>query len=725
MMQHRRRVALCAMVLCVFCVVRAHAQTIDEMEFRNQPITDVLLALGRGGEVSIIADETVTGTASYYFADTTFRRAFDQFLSAYNLHYRFENGVYYVSRVGIEYDSGADVVSVAVDSMDMTTVVRAVSRRIGKTILYDPLPHEPVTLSVDSLAPARLLSIMVRRFPEYVVESEAEYLYIRRVPLDESTGAGPEEAQPELVRSDGERYSVTIESARFRDVLDRLFHLAEREYSLFVQGDAVLRDLRFADREFESALRLILDHGNADFELSDGIYHIFDIQRRDVLRRYVSTVMLPLRYLSVQELPSLLPPELSANNLFRLDQGTNTVILAGSDEQIAPLREFIEKIDVPNGNRANRRFDLKYLPVADAISALPARFSSYRPTAVPHCNAFVVAVSDEMAEELRQFVELIDVGRQGHPVTLRYVKAADLLDNLPPSVSKDQIVATGMPEVVFFRGSRAALDAFLRELEVIDRPRPQIRYELLVVQYQQSDALEAEISASNELYSGETEQSFLGTIGGLLDLDFDIISTFGYQFAVNLSTKLTDSTARVLADTTLNGLSGEQLSFQNTSTFRYRDREKDPDTGELEPTGVVREITSGLILKINGWSSGDGMITMDVSATVSKQGSADLSGSGNLPPTSERVVTTHVRAETGRPVIISGLVQQETSVINSKVPILGDIPLLGRLFRTSTDSVENTELAVYIVPHVERFVDEEVNVSRAFELMYRRHRETQ
>lgn len=694
---------------------------IDEMEFSNQPITDVLLALAQVGNVSIIADETVRGTASYYFADTTFREALERFLSAYNLHYRIEHGVYYVSRVDVRYDSQTDEVSVRVDSMDVTTVVRTVSRRIGKTILYDSLPREFVTLTVDGVPPQRLLSIVMRRFPDYTIEVDEDYFYIRRVPQAELRAQA--EGIPEVVVREGDRYSLSIETARFREVVDQLFRIAAREYSLFVQGDAVLQDLRFSNRTFEETLRLVLDHGSADYTIEDGIYQIFDVQRRDILRRFVQTLSLPLQHLGVQHLPTLLPPELAAANLFRLDQETNTVILSGSAEQITPIRRFIEAIDVPQENRRYHRFDLRYLPVAEAIGALPQRFSVFRPTAIPNSNAFVIALSDEMRSELDSFVELIDVSRRGHPVTLRYLKAADLLANLPPSVNQDQIVGTGMPEVVFFRGSEAGLETFLRDLEVIDRPRPQIRYELLIIQYEESDRLTVDPAVENSVFDGESHNSFLGEIGSLLALDFDIISTFGYQFAVDLSAQLSNTQARVLADTTLNGLSGEALSFQNTSTFRYVEPGRDPDDEDRRTRGVVSEITSGLILTVNGWTSGDGMITMEVSATVSKQASADIQDdAGGIPTTSERVVTTHVRTESGEPVIISGLVQQEANVSESKVPILGSIPLLGRLFRTTNESVDTTELAIYIVPHVERTPDEGVHLGRAFEMMYRRHR---
>jgi type II secretory pathway component GspD/PulD (secretin) len=156
-----------------------------------------------------------------------------------------------------------------------------------------------------------------------------------------------------------------------------------------------------------------------------------------------------------------------------------------------------------------------------------------------------------------------------------------------------------------------------------------------------------------------------------------------------------------LADTTLNGLSGRRVEFRNTDTFRYRDQQIDPETGEPDNLGVTREITSGLFVGIEGWASGDGMVTMTVSATLSRRGTDVSSDGTNPPPTSERVVDTQVRAPSGRPVVIGGLIQQDVSENVRKTPLLGSIPLLGRLFRSTTRSVEETELVLYVLPVID------------------------
>ena len=58
----------------------ASAQKLREMHFVNQPVNDILLALGEISGRSIVPDETVSGTASFHFADTDFETALQVFL---------------------------------------------------------------------------------------------------------------------------------------------------------------------------------------------------------------------------------------------------------------------------------------------------------------------------------------------------------------------------------------------------------------------------------------------------------------------------------------------------------------------------------------------------------------------------------------------------------------------------------------------------------------------
>jgi type II secretory pathway component GspD/PulD (secretin) len=183
-----------------------------------------------------------------------------------------------------------------------------------------------------------------------------------------------------------------------------------------------------------------------------------------------------------------------------------------------------------------------------------------------------------------------------------------------------------------------------------------------------------------------------------------------------LNVELSEGKSHVLADTTLNGISGQVIKFENTSTTRYRDAIKDSN-GDLYST-VVRDISTGLVLNINGWVSGEDMITVTVDAQVSKQVAADNSSNDTtaLPSTSEKKVSTSVRTKSGEPVIIGGLFQTEVDISEKKVPFLGSIPIIGRLFTDSVESSSDTEFVIYLVPFVQKneteVLSEEENLAR-------------
>ncbi|MFW6288338.1 MAG: hypothetical protein ACOC2Q_01000 [Spirochaetota bacterium] len=724
----KKKIGLIAAVLLFVASIAgtqqgASAPELQELEFRNQRIVDILAVLADVGGVTILPDDTVQGTATYFFSDTDFDQAFRTFLQAQNLHARRDDGVWHVSRVAVSYNEATGLVSVEGREVEPRVYLDVIGREIGKTVLYDPLPSDRLTINADSVPPEVALEIVVRRFPTYELVAEPDYYYVQRIPT-QSEQARRSPPSDWIVR-EGDRYGLEIESARSREVVDRLFTVAEQEYVSFSQSDSVLAQVNLAPRPFNETLRYLLDQANLDYTVADdGTYVLLDLQRRDVLRRYLNVEIVRLSHLSAGDIPNLLPPDFAGADLYRIDQSGNRMIFAGSRAEIDPLVDLIRELDRPQTDRVYYRYDVEHIEVSDLVSVLPRRLASENPRVIPRTNSFVVMLTPALAAEMTSFVETVDVARTSEPIRLRYIRAQDLLEHLPPSVAEESIVRTQDSSLIFYRGSEEGRERFLRELELIDQPAPQIRYQLLVIQYQLTDKMEVDpsygASQTQDEDAGFADSTFLGTMAELLTLDFDIVSTFGYQFALDLSAELSTNDARVMADTTLNGLSGQEIRFQNTNTSRYREPEHDPDTGQVTPTGVISEITSGLIISIDGWTSGDGMITMDVSATVSSQRSGGDTDVGSLPPTSERIVNTHVRTESGTPIVIGGLLQQNTEEAVSRVPIIGDIPLLGELFTSRRQQVDNTELVIYIVPHLEVPAQEGSQTQQRIAEMYER-----
>ena len=677
-------------------------QNIRAMDFRNQSITDILMVLAEAGRQSIIVDETVMGTATFHFSDSTFEEALYRFTTACNLFVDRRHNAYFVSRIKISTEG--ELINLNVENVDVEMLVRGLSRSVGKTIIYDQLPRTTISINSERARLIELLEIIIRRHPEYSIIEENNAFYIRRAQENTQNTAGRLGSNSITTRNG--LYNMNIQRASLSSILTLLFRTGGREYSMLQRTDSSLDNLYFQDKDFDQLLRLVLEQANCDYVINNSIYYIFEVQRRDILKKLRDVMVIQLRHISAENALALIPNEYAASSFIKTERISNSIYLTGSTEEITPIAEFLAMLDVPVEGMSFMRYEIQFLPVRDFITLLPAELARTSPSVIPGSNSFVVYISEEQKEKFDNFLSLVDRQNAGIPVHLRYIRSDELIQFLPPSVTREELIVSSDPTLVFFRGSQEKYAQFLEHLRLIDQPKPQIRYQLLVVQYQRSENInwsrELNVTSLDNAPAAGSPIMFSGTFSNLLNLNFDVISEFGYQFALNLNLQIGEDRAKILADTTLNGITGQDIRFENTTTFRYRDTTIDPDTGRPFYTGVTREINSGLVLGINGWVSGDGMITMNVNANVSKQdeSGANASATTNPPPTSARVVNTQVRTVSGTPIVIGGLLQVERVENIKRLPVLGKIPLIGRLFQDIVIQENITEMVIYIIPHV-------------------------
>jgi general secretion pathway protein D len=723
-MKMRIGLLLLAASLSIGLVQPSFPQEIKEIEFKNQLITDILLSLAAMTGKSIIPDETVDGRASYFFTKTNFETALAIFLQTYKLYHRKEGEVYYVSKINAAYNPDSKLITFDCEDVDVSYAIRAVSRSIDKTVLYDPIPPQTITIHARDVAPAKLLEIFLKRLQQYTLETDDDFYYMKKVvEKQQQTQAARQKAGRVELKKDNGTYSITVEKAPFSEIADALFTEAGYEYSALSQRDVQMNSIRFSNKSFEELLRLLLEQASMDYKKVGDVYYIFEISQKDVLKKFKSTVLVYLKYLSVEELIKLFPPDLASSQLFRIDSDTNSIVLSGSLEEIGPIQKFILELDRPKGAEEYFRFDLNYFSVKNLKSVLPVTFKHDIPIEIPNTNSFVVLLSPEKRAMFGDYLKLIDRQLAAEYVKLKYIKAEHLKKYLPPSIAQEDVVETGNPTAVIIKGSPEKIDAFYRDLALLDQPAPQIRYDLLVINTQEGEARSLNQNLTDNVLTVKSpadkdEGAFLGSLGKLFSLKFDVVSNFGYQFAVQLNADISENRAKVLGDTTINGISGEEISFQNTSTFRYREFETDPNTGLLRQTGVVREIQSGLIISMKGWVSGDGMITMDVKSTVSRLGEDTSGDTSAPPPTFEKTIKTNVRCQSGKPIAIGGLITEENTVSNQKTPLLGNVPLLGLFFQTKKNTVDRSEFVIYIVPYAEYLETAELSVSNRIERLY-------
>ncbi|UTY25976.1 type II secretion system protein GspD [Treponema denticola] len=366
----------------------------------------------------------------------------------------------------------------------------------------------------------------------------------------------------------------------------------------------------------------------------------------------------------------------------------------------------------------SEKYELKYIEVKKFIDALPEELKKNKINVLADINGFIIRCTQEEQKIVEEYIKILDIEKEERAILLKYISSEELLKHLPPAVNRESIVVTGNPNLIFFRGSNIKREKFLKEMELIDKPKAQIRYQLLVVQYEKSENINWAKSLEVKKAKGKPMSEFSGIMSNIFNINFDIVSKFGYQFIAKLNFELAENKARVLADTTLNGITGEEVKFQNTNTFRYIDKTLDSNGKPLY--GSMREITSGLLLNIKGNVSGDGMITMEINAQVSKQGSGGVT-SGVLPPTSEKIVKTKVRTPSGKPIIIGGLLQVEQNSSEKKIPGLGDIPIAGLAFKDINGSETVTEMVIYIVPYIHREREKKMGKKERLLRLYKKY----
>lgn len=127
----------------------------------------------------------------------------------------------------------------------------------------------------------------------------------------------------------------------------------------------------------------------------------------------------------------------------------------------------------------------------------------------------------------------------------------------------------------------------------------------------------------------------------------------------------------------------------------------------LTTTVSVQNVTIGTVLSITPEISADGLITLDITPAVSRlvrvERLVTTGGSQATAPVIDiRQSTSIVRVRDGDTVVLGGLVQEGTASTVRKIPVLGDIPLLGRAFRGELKTKENTELVFFVTPRIVR-----------------------
>ncbi len=256
---------------------------------------------------------------------------------------------------------------------------------------------------------------------------------------------------------------------------------------------------------------------------------------------------------------------------------------------------------------------------------------------------------------------------------------------------------------IWVKGTPAHIARVKRQIEIIDVPVDSVILETQFIELSENGARNLGIDIANSV-----NQSGVATAryGEFVPLGLDpgnILKSFSLQAA--LYTQIQKGEGRIL--------SKPRISAQSGSTAKIITGDALPILTSITLSGVngvsqqVEYVNVGVTLQIAPRVSPDGYVTSQIYAVVSS-----VTGySQGYPTISQREAETSASVRDGDSFVLGGLIQENAIQSKSKVPLLGDIPILGRAFSYEKTSKGKTELYIIITPRIVRHHQSETRTS--------------
>jgi type IV pilus assembly protein PilQ len=170
------------------------------------------------------------------------------------------------------------------------------------------------------------------------------------------------------------------------------------------------------------------------------------------------------------------------------------------------------------------------------------------------------------------------------------------------------------------------------------------------------------------------------------------------QINATISAAAKKGKVKVLSDPKVATVNNKEASINITDQIPYDQQTVTIVNGQNSIAHAYSNVTTGITLKVTPSINSDGRIAMHLIPAV-----IQLSGVPNgvaPPPTATRETNTNVIVRNGETIVIGGLIQDSQSETVYKVPLLGDIPVLGWLFKKKSMSRTRKELLIFVTPRI-------------------------
>ncbi len=442
---------------------------------------------------------------------------------------------------------------------------------------------------------------------------------------------------------------------------------------------------------------------------------------------------------------------------------TNHLIVTDTADSIRRIEQIIAELDRPGASRVVEILKLQHAAAEDIAEQLTAAMkgalsadkavsrhiqqvaegsgalpSDVVVVAAPAANALVVVGTPPQLTEMKRIVAMMDVERQTgygrlNAVFLKYLSAEEAAKSLngllAKTVEKDQrqriaIEPNAANNALLVDASPGDFALVKTLVDQLDKAPQQVMVEILIAEIELGKNLDLGVEWSTIDAPKDGTTTMIGrSRPGETDLMKDIVdnNTFPQGVALGVARgTYTDASGNVIPripfliralaeNRDIKILSNVPLWAQNNTEASVSVVENIPilkstiEGGAGTARDVIQNIDRtdvGIKLKFTPHVNPDGEVTMQLHPSIEAVTDEGSTETQFTPTIAKREVSTTVTVPNQTTVVISGLIREDQTKVVYKVPILGDIPLLGMLFRSTSDKKERTNLLIFVTPTI-------------------------
>lgn len=326
-----------------------------------------------------------------------------------------------------------------------------------------------------------------------------------------------------------------------------------------------------------------------------------------------------------------------------------------------------------------------------------------------HSNTIIASGTPYFLDQVGRLVARLDHPLEHHIFHLNYAKAEDAAKLISDTfLNFPGVTGIGIHCIPIVRDNSIMVVGSLEDIrlvgDVLAKVDQRLRQVLIEVKL-----IELNGTANNLL--GVTFDAASGTLSGSWDpnagltADYNPITAALTQLKGHINALLRDNKARLLASPSIIAMDSKESKLEITDDIIEKVQTETTTNATISISRQnVTLGTAGITLQITPKINPDGYISLNVSPTISfiRDTVRDAKSSDILATlkSSRKLTTPEVRVHDGETLIIGGLNQERLEDNVDKIPILGDIPLIGQVFRRTDHTKVTTELVVLITPKV-------------------------